>query len=165
MPGTPVSVWPSLTPTCRPSPPDSDGDGCVFGGWQPFLKSGCQLLTGTRVFRCQVDPLRSRSCEGLRLRSSGPPGGACLQEGHPALSQQLGDPALSLPAMEEDGESQGRRHGTVSGPGLWHCELLSETTDIPAARPSPPRGAPASRRAQPHSAGRAWPPHQKADMS
>lgn len=61
-------------PTCCPSPPDSDGERCVFGGWQPFSETSCQSLTGTRLVRCAVDLVRSGSWEELAQKQQSPRG-------------------------------------------------------------------------------------------
>lgn len=51
-----------LCHTCRPSPPDSGGDGCVWGACGRFQKlvASCRQVHA----QSQLDPLRAGSCEG-----------------------------------------------------------------------------------------------------
>lgn len=135
MPGTPVSAWPGLAPTCCLSPPGGDSDGCAFGRWQLFSKP----VTSSRQVHVCSGARRATEEQVLFVRSSTPGQGSWLTPRRGSGSVTAGAPAPGLPAVEE-GSADVMMPGEAAGP---RPRELLPGPHVPAAPASPPHAAPA----------------------
>lgn len=87
---------------------DSDGDGCVFGGWWPFLTTSCQSLTGTWSGA-------SWACRGMAM------GGADIRKEPSSGRGSRREETPREPGFPEHGSQKGTREGPTTA-----CEAGSQ---------------------------------------